>query len=77
MKMLWTLSRKAARYKGLYVAAILATLGLTAVNLAAPRVLSAMTGAVERGLDGTSFVLIERLALLLLVLYLVRIVSGL
>lgn len=74
MKMLWTLSRKAARYKGLYVAAILATLGLTAVNLAAPRVLSAMTGAVERGLDGTSFVLIERLALLLLVLYLVRIV---
>ena len=74
MKMLWTLSRKAARYKGLYVAAILATLGLTAVNLAAPRVLSAMTGAVERGLDGTAFVLIERLALLLLVLYLVRIV---
>lgn len=74
MKMLWTLSRKAARYKGLYVAAILATLGLTAVNLAAPRVLSAMTGAVERGLDGTSFVLIEWLALLLLVLYLVRIV---
>ena len=56
------------------MAAILATLGLTAVNLAAPRVLSAMTGAVERGLDGTSFVLIERLALLLLVLYLVRIV---
>ena len=74
MKMLWTLSRKAARYKGLYVAAILATLGLTAVNLAAPRVLSAMTGAVERGLDGTAFVLIERLALLLLVLYLVRII---
>ena len=74
MKMLWTLGRKAARYKGLYVAAILATLGLTAVNLAAPRVLSAMTGAVERGLDGTAFVLIERLALLLLVLYLVRIV---
>ena len=31
MKMLWRLSREAVRYRGLYVIAILATLGLTAV----------------------------------------------
>ena len=49
MKMLWRLSREAVRYKTLYVIAILATLGLTAVNLAAPKALSAMTGIVERG----------------------------
>ena len=36
MKMLWKLSREAIRYKGLYVLAILATLSLTLVNLAAP-----------------------------------------
>ena len=49
MKMLWQLTREAARYKLLYVTAILATLGLTVVNLAAPRVLSALTGVVEAG----------------------------
>lgn len=47
--MLWKLTREAARYKLLYVTAILATLGLTVVNLAAPRVLSALTGVVEAG----------------------------
>ena len=51
MKMLWRLSREAVRYRGLYIIAILATLGLTAVNLTAPRALSAMTGIVERGVD--------------------------
>ena len=44
MKMLWRLSREAKRYKGLYIVAILSTLGLIAVNLAAPKVLAAMTG---------------------------------
>ena len=52
MKMLWRLSREAIRYRSLYVIAILSTLALTAVNLAAPRALSAMTGIVERGVDG-------------------------
>ena len=51
MKMLWRLSREAIRYKSLYIIAILATLGLTTVNLAAPKALSAMTGIVERGVD--------------------------
>ena len=73
MKMLFKLSKEAARYKGLYVAAILATLGLTCVNLAAPRVLSALTGVVEGGMEGTPFDVIIRLTVILLVLYLVRI----
>ena len=73
MKMLFKLSKEAARYKGLYVAAILATLGLTCVNLAAPRVLSALTGVVEGGMEGTPFSVIIQLTLILLVLYLLRI----
>lgn len=73
MKMLFKLSKEAARYKGLYVAAILATLGLTCVNLAAPRVLSALTGVVEGGMEGTPFDVIIRLTVILLVLYLLRI----
>ncbi|MBQ7839850.1 MAG: ABC transporter ATP-binding protein [Lachnospiraceae bacterium] len=74
MKMLWKLTREAARYKGLYIFAILSTLCLTGVNLAAPKVLSAMTGIVEDGMEDTSFLAITRLALILLILYLLRIV---
>lgn len=37
MKMLWKLTKEAARYKGLYILAIVSTLCLTAVNLAAPK----------------------------------------
>ena len=71
MKMLWKLTREAARYKLLYVTAILATLGLTVVNLAAPRVLSSLTGAVEAGT--ISLPVICALALILLGLYLLRV----
>lgn len=71
MKMLWKLTREAARYKLLYVTAILATLGLTVVNLAAPRVLSALTGVVETGT--ISIPVIRTLALILLGLYLLRV----
>ena len=38
----------------MYAVAILSTLLLTAVNLASPRVLSALTGIVERGMDASS-----------------------
>ena len=51
MKMLLRLSREAIRYKAFYIIAILSTLSLTAVNLAAPKVLSAMTGTVSRGVN--------------------------
>ena len=71
--MLWKLTREAARYKGLYVLAILSTVGLTAVNLTAPKVLSSMTGVVEKGVDDTALNKIMKLALILLVLYLLRV----
>ena len=74
MKMLWKLTKEASRYKGLYVWAIVATLCLTAVNLAAPKVLSTMTGIVEKGMGETSLAIIVRLTLFLLALYLFRVV---
>ena len=73
MKMLWRLSREARRYKGLYIVAILSTLGLTAVNLAAPKALSAMTGIVERGVDDADMRGILTLTLILIGLYLLRV----
>ena len=60
MKLLWKLSREAVRYKHLYALAILATMGLTVVNLAAPRVLSAMTGIVERGMVAFGHWMVDR-----------------
>ena len=74
MKLLLRLSREAVRYKNLYIVAILATLGLTAVNLAAPRALSAATGIVERGVDEAALRRIGLLAVVLVALYLLRIV---
>ena len=74
MKMLWKLTKEAARYKGLYILAILSTLCLTGINLAAPKVLSSMTGIVEKGVDDTAMETITLLALLLLVLYLLRVI---
>lgn len=74
MKMLWKLTKEAARYKGLYILAILSTLGLTCVNLAAPKVLSAMTGIASGGMENTSFSVITGLAFTLLILYLLRVV---
>lgn len=73
MKMLWKLTKEAARYKGLYILAILSTLGLTLVNLTAPKLLSSMTGVVEKGVDDAALKLIMGLAFGLLALYLLRI----
>ncbi len=73
MKMLWKLTKEAARYKGLYVLAILSTLGLTVVNLTAPKLLAAMTGVVEKGVDETALNTITKFAFYLLLLYLLRI----
>ena len=74
MKLLWRLSREAARYRGLYLAAILSTLALTGVNLAAPKLLSAMTGVVEGGVDAEGLRTILRLTVGLAALYLSRVV---
>ncbi|MBP5249335.1 MAG: ABC transporter ATP-binding protein, partial [Lachnospiraceae bacterium] len=73
MKTLWKLTKEAARYKGLYIIAILSTFALTVVNLSAPKVLSSMTGIVEKGVDDTALSKIKELALMLLVLYLLRV----
>ncbi len=73
MKTLWKLTREAARYKGLYVIAILSTFSLTVINLTAPKVLSSMTGIVEKGVDDDALKTIRVLALILLGLYLLRV----
>ncbi len=73
MKLLLKLSREAVRYRKLYVVAILSTLALTGVNLAAPRVLSALTGLVEQGMDESSIRTIWVLTFTLVGLYLSRI----
>jgi len=73
MNTLWKLTKEAARYKGLYVIAILSTFGLTVVNLSAPKVLSAMTGIVENGMDDEGLKSVRNLALILLGLYLLRV----
>lgn len=73
MKTIIKLSKEAARYKGYYVGAILATLCLTLVNLTAPRVLSSATGIISEGVNSSTLSQINRLAVILLVLYLLRI----
>ncbi len=73
MKLLWRLSQEAVKYRHLYVLAICATLGLTGVNLAAPKALSAMTGIVEKGVDEAGLQSILMLTFALIALYLLRI----
>ncbi len=73
MKMLWRLSREAIRYRTLYVIAIISTLLLTVINLAAPKVLSSMTGIVEQGVTEDSLKRIALLTAILVGLYLFRI----
>ncbi len=73
MKMLWRLSREAIRYRSLYVIAIFSTLMLTVVNLTAPKLLSSMTGIVERGVDEAGLRTIGYLTAGLVVLYLMRV----
>ena len=73
IKTLWRLSREAIRYRTLYIVAILSTLALTAVNLTAPKLLSAMTGIVETGVNEEGLRTIGLLTAALVVLYLLRI----
>jgi ABC-type multidrug transport system fused ATPase/permease subunit len=73
MKLLLKMGRMAARYRPLYVIAILSTFILTAINLIAPRLLSDMTELVGRGLDQEGLRQIARLTVALAALYLSRI----
>lgn len=74
MKLLLRLSKKAIKYKNLYIIAILSTLSLTIVNLITPRVLSRMTGIVSSGIDEMGLRQIQRLDFILIGLYLLRVV---
>lgn len=73
MKMLLRLSREALKYRALYVIAILATLLLTVVNLAAPKVMAQMTGIVSSGVTEQGLSRIRILTLILVGLFLFRI----
>ena len=73
MKLLLKLSKEAIRYRGLYVIAILSTFMLTVINLAAPKVLSAMTGIVSEGIDEAGMNRIWHLTVILVILYLSRV----
>ena len=72
-KTLWRLSREAVQYKALDIWAILSTLALTGINLAAPKLLSSMTGLVEKGVDEAGLHTIGLLTAVLVGLYLLRI----
>lgn len=74
MKTLWKLSKEAIRYRSLYILAIMATLSLTLINLAAPKVLSEMTAIVKNGVSQDGLIVIRKLTIILIALYLLRIV---
>jgi len=73
MKLLWRLSKEAIRYKALYVIAILSTLGMTIVNLIAPKLLSNVTALVNEGIDKPTLDKVRHITLILIGLYLLRI----
>lgn len=73
MKMLLKLSKEAIRYKSLYIIAILSTLMLTVINLAAPKALSKMTGIVSEGVTKEGMSQIVVLTFVIAGLYLLRV----
>lgn len=73
MKLLWRLGKEAIRYKTLYMVAILSTLALTLINLAAPKLLASMTAIVAKGRTENSAGSIIKLTIALILLYLIRI----
>lgn len=74
MKTILQLTKEAARYKGYYFGAILATLCLTIVNLIAPRVLSKATGLIgTNNFTPETQGMIKQYAFILLALYLGRV----
>jgi len=73
VKLLWRLGKEAARYKVLYILAIFSTFSLVLVNLAAPRILSLVTGIVVDGVGDDGLVRIRQMAVVLMMLYFLRI----
>jgi ABC-type multidrug transport system fused ATPase/permease subunit len=73
MKILWKLGKEAKKYGKLYFTAIFATFALTIVSLTAPKLLSSMTAIVQKGVSKEGLIHIQRLALLLILLYMLRV----
>lgn len=73
MNVILRLTKEAKKYKGYYIIAILCTLCLTAVNLTAPKVLSRATAIISEGVNSDTLKSITSLAVILLVLYLLRV----
>lgn len=73
MHLLLRIAREAKKYRVMLFVAVLSTLCLTAVNLAVPKVLTAMTARVELGVTQQGLKEIFTLAILLTLLYLLRI----
>ncbi len=73
MNRLLKFTKNVARFKGLYIIAVLSALSLTGLNLVAPKVLSKMTGMVGKGITEKDLPTVRNLALFLLGLYLLRI----
>lgn len=73
MKLLLRLGKEAIKYKALYLIAILSTLSLTLINLAAPKLLTSMTALVEQGSNPDWSQQLTRLTLILILLYILRI----
>ena len=73
MKLLFRIMGDAKRFKGLYAIAILSTLLMTVLNLAAPRVLSEITKTLTSGLKQESLEKILYLTAALAGIYLLRV----
>ena len=71
MILLWRIAKEAKKYRELLFIGIMATLLLTGVNLAAPRLLARMTGIVQHGINDMNEILY--LVMALLGLYLLRV----
>jgi ATP-binding cassette, subfamily B, bacterial len=73
MKILWRLAKEAKKYRLLLIIAILSTIVITAISLAAPRFLSQMVSIVSSGMTSDGLKRILQLAAILLGLYASRI----
>ncbi|MDF2484747.1 MAG: transporter ATP-binding/permease protein [Herbinix sp.] len=74
MRLLWRLGKEAIRYKSLYLIAILSTFALTLINLAAPKLLSAIIALVEKGQSTDYLKQVYQITGVLIALYFLRIV---
>ena len=73
MKVLWRVAKEAALYRGLLILTAISTLLLTAINLFAPRLLTAMVSLVSAGITQKSLTSIGWMTMSLLGLYLLRV----